>query len=260
MKCGQISDDMTELPAAAEMEGSWAVSYGMPSKEPAVWRADMEATRHALPAGKLLSVSVVATVQDGWSLDDLAADYAQCARWAVEAGADIVETNFSCPNVSTCDGQLYQHPADAAQVVERVREAIGTIPLVVKVGHVPSVENAAQLIDAIGQSVDAIAMTNSVATQVRDQDTLLFDGQKRGICGAAILEASIAQLKMFAGLIGDQGRNIELIGVGGISSADHVQQCLTAGAHACHIATAAMTDPEIALRIRADLGDYSVLR
>ena len=43
-------------------------------------------------------------------------DYAQCARWAVESGADCVEANFSCPNVATCDGQLYQ---DARQARDR---------------------------------------------------------------------------------------------------------------------------------------------
>ena len=76
----------------------------MPSQEPGIWRADVEATRNALPPGKLLSVSVVATVQPDWKLQDLARDYAQCAKWAADSGADVVETNFSCPNVSTCDG------------------------------------------------------------------------------------------------------------------------------------------------------------
>lgn len=99
--CGQLSGNESEVPTAAEMTGSWAVSYGMPSKEPAIWRADVEATRRQLAAGKLLSVSVVATVQEGWTVDDLAADYAKCAKFAVESGADVVETNFSCPNVSS---------------------------------------------------------------------------------------------------------------------------------------------------------------
>ena len=85
---------------------SLAVSFGMPSMPPDAWRADVEDTRKLLAAEKLLSVSVVGTVQPGWSTDDLAADYAQCARWAVDAGADAIEMNFSCPNVATCDGQL----------------------------------------------------------------------------------------------------------------------------------------------------------
>ena len=250
VNCEQIAEQVTELPAAAAMDGSWAVSFGMPSQEPDIWRADVEATRDALPAGKLLSVSVVATMQDGWTIDDLAADYAQCAVWAVESGADVVETNFSCPNVSTCDGQLYQNPDAAKCVTERVRDSIGTVPYVIKIGHVPSSETAIPLLDAVSASVSAIAMTNSVATQVRDGTDLLFDGQRRGICGEAILEASVAQVQMFQQLIQVRESAVELIGVGGISTAGHVQRYLEAGADACHIATAAMTNPGIALQIR----------
>jgi dihydroorotate dehydrogenase (NAD+) catalytic subunit len=253
VECEQITDSMTELPTATDMQGSWAVSYGMPSKEPSNWRADIEATRNALPSGKLLSVSVVATVQEHWSLDDLGADYAQCAKLAVESGADIIETNFSCPNVTTCDGQLYQQPADAGKVTAMVRDAIGTVPLVVKVGHVPTKDEARSLLDAVGNNVAAIAMTNSVATRVRNADGLLFDGQKRGICGAAIYDASLAQLRMFAEAIRARELDVELVGVGGINKAEHVEQYLAAGAQACHIATAAMVDPGIAIKIRRSI-------
>jgi dihydroorotate dehydrogenase len=255
VECEQISDGTTELPTTTDMQGSWAVSYGMPSKNPSEWRADVEATRNALPSGKLLSVSVVATVQEDWSLDDLAADYAQCARWAVESGADIIETNFSCPNVATCDGQLYQQPTDAAEVTAMVRNAIGTVPLVVKVGHVPTKDEASSLLDAIGSNVSAIAMTNSVATRVRNTHELLFDGQKRGICGAAIFDASLAQLGMFAKAIRARELDVELVGVGGINKAEHVEQYLAAGAQACHVATAAMVDPGIALKIRRSISN-----
>ena len=251
--CEQITDSMTELPATTDMQGSWAVSYGMPSKVPSDWRADIEATRNALPSGKLLSVSVVATVQDDWSLNDLAADYAQCAKWAVESGADIIETNFSCPNVATCDGQLYQQPSDARNVTATVRDAIGTVPLVVKIGHVPTNAEAMSLLDALGSNVDGIAMTNSVATRVRNADGVLFDGQKRGICGAAIFDASLAQLRMFAEAIRARELDVELVGVGGINKAEHVERYLAAGAQACHIATAAMVDPGIAMEIRRSI-------
>src|ERR1044071_8949481 len=55
------------LPASGDMDGTWAVSFGMPSKSPDVWRADVEATRRALPPHKLLSVSVVATPDADWT-------------------------------------------------------------------------------------------------------------------------------------------------------------------------------------------------
>src|SRR3954465_12214060 len=37
-----LDHDNAVLPANAGMEGSWAVSFGMPSKSPEVWRADVE--------------------------------------------------------------------------------------------------------------------------------------------------------------------------------------------------------------------------
>jgi dihydroorotate dehydrogenase len=253
VQCEQLSGGETEVAASDSMHGSWAVSYGMPSKTPDVWRADVEATRRALPPGKLLSVSVVATVQPEWTLDDLADDYSRCARWAMESGADVVETNFSCPNVTTCDGQLYQQPDDARRVAERVREAIGNTPYVVKIGHVANREAAAELLNAIAPKIDAIAMTNSVATNVRAGDSLLFDGQRRGICGEAIRDASLGQVRVVAELIRERGHATQIIGVGGIGNAEDVTRYLDAGAHACHLATSAMLDPAVAIRIKRDL-------
>lgn len=253
---GQLGGNEECVTTAARMSGSWAVSFGMPSSDPEVWRRDIEWTRSKLPRGKVLSVSVVGSIQEGWTLDDLADDYARCARWAVESGADCVETNFSCPNVATCDGQLYQQPDDAQLVAERVRAAVGRTPFIVKVGHVNERSDAERLLESLSPYVDALAMTNSVATQVRDDGgQLLFDGQKRGICGAATREASLRQLKLFVEIAGGQELNTRMIGVGGVSEADHVSEYLAAGAEAVHIATAAMVNPEIALRIRAELAD-----
>ncbi len=251
VECGPLRGGESDLPAIEQMRGSWAVSFGMPSKTPDVWRDDVQQTRDQLPSGKLLSVSVVGTVQEGWTIDQLADDYAQCARWAVEAGADAIETNFSCPNVASCDGQLYTQPQDAALVAQRVREAIGRVPFVAKLGHVEQPQAAAALLEAIGPHVDALAMTNSVATTVVDEGgRRLFDGQQRGICGAATLQASLRQTRLFADLIAERKLNLELIGVGGAATAADVKAYLSAGAASVHLATAAMIDPAVGLEIR----------
>lgn len=251
--CGPLLGGETRIPAVDADRPSWAVSFGMPSKSPELWRADIRATRQALPVGKLLNVSVVGTVQPGWSIDRLADDYAQCASWSVEAGADTIETNFSCPNVSTCDGQLYQDCAAARLVAERVRQAIGRTPLVIKIGHVRDEQAAHELLAALADVADALAMTNSVATKVVAPDgSLLFDGQVRGICGDATRQASLAQTALFARLIAEERWPLKLIGVGGASTADHVRAYLAAGAESVHLATAAMLRPETALEIRAD--------
>jgi dihydroorotate dehydrogenase len=193
----EMTAEKKEVAAVNDMRRTWAVSFGMPSKAPEVWRADVAETRKLLAKEKVLVVSVVATEQPGWSIDDMADDYTLCARWAVESGADAVETNFSCPNVCTSDGQLYQHPREAAICAARVRAAIGPrVPYIVKVGHLRNRDEAAAMVDALAPHVNALAMTNSVAARVAGEQGLLFDGGPRGICGGAILEPSIAQTRL----------------------------------------------------------------
>ncbi len=249
--CGSLDGDAREVCESRTMQGSWAVSFGMPSAAPEKWRADVRWTRQQLATDKVLCVSVVGSIQDQWTIEQLADDYAQCAAWAVESGADVIETNFSCPNVATCDGQLFQQPHDAGLVAQRVRSAIGNVPLVIKVGHMVARDAAQRLIDSVAPSASALAMTNSIATTVRRPGGRHhFAGQQRGICGQATLLASTRQIAMFHELIKSSGADLQLVGVGGAASATDVATYLAAGAHAVHLATAAMVNPAIALEIR----------
>ncbi len=256
VRCHSLKGGEQRLPAAKQMEGSWAVSYGMPSQEPSVWRDDVLATRTRLPNQTRLVVSVVGTIQTGWSLEQLADDYAVCASMAIECGADGVEANFSCPNVSTADGQLYQNPKDARFVIERIRREIRGAPLVVKIGHTPLNQPVDEIVAALAPSVNAISTTNSVAsTIVGDDGQLMFSGQPRGICGAATLEASVAQVDRLRQSLDQQGFNTELIGVGGIASVVDVKQYLSAGAASVQMATSAMVHPWTAMQIRKQWTD-----
>ena len=242
------------LPARTDMNGSWAVSFGMPSKSPDVWRADVEATRRALPSRKILSVSVVATPEPNWTTDDLAADFACCAKGAIDAGADCVEANFSCPNVSSADGQIFQQSEIAALVAARVREAIGGKPLLLKIGHVTDESLATGLCRAVAPHVNALVMVNCISANVADNTGHpMFDGQKRGIAGEAIREAALDQVRLFASIIRRERLSLRIVGVGGIATAEHVQQHLAAGSHAVQLATAAMLDPTVGLKIRSAL-------
>ena len=95
-------------------------------------------------------------------------------------------------------------------------------------------------------------MTNSIATRVKDEaGTLLFDGQPRGICGKATLDASVEQTQLAHRIIKANKYALGLIGVGGASCLEDVQRYLDAGAGAVHLATAAMQKPDIAIDIKA---------
>ena len=253
---GQISNTGHTLKARPEMQRTWAVSFGMPSQPPSVWRADVQAARDQLPSNKQLIVSVVAT-QDTTitdptaSLNQVAADFSLCARWAVESGANGIVANFSCPNVATSDGQLYQQPVDAGYVAQSIRDAIGRSPFALKIGLLTDPHQARNFLDCVSPWIDGLVMTNSIPAHVRDpQGKLLFEGNSRGICGDAIRVASIQQVAMFRDLIRERNNALSLIGVGGISDRNHVQSYLDAGAECVGIATAAMCDPGVALSIR----------
>ena len=87
-------------------------------------------------------------------------------------------------------------------VAAHVRDAVGKLPYIVKIGHVRTQEQAAKLLDALAPYADALAMTNSVAATVATENgQLLSDGQRRGICGDATREASLGQVQLFASLI-----------------------------------------------------------
>ncbi|QDU80936.1 Dihydroorotate dehydrogenase B (NAD(+)), catalytic subunit [Polystyrenella longa] len=255
VQTGPVNGTETNVPTANQMNGSWAVSFGMPSKAPDVWRKDVEETRDQLPTGKLLNVSVVGTDQPGFSLEDLAADYAQCAKWAVESGADTIEANLSCPNVSTCDGQLFQQPAAAGLVAATIRDQIGDTPLIIKVGHTTEPAEIEALVKSISPAVNACAMTNSVAVRVLNLENgeELFEGQKRGICGSACRNASLHQTQLFSDAVKRLGLKMDVIGVGGVGTAQHVKQYIDAGASFIQLATAAMVDPEVGISIRKSL-------
>jgi dihydroorotate dehydrogenase len=258
VRASEVGGDGPPLPASDAIAGSWAVSFGMPSRPPEVWRADVEATRKQLPRGKVLAVSVVASPQPDWTPEQLAEDYARCARWAVESGADCVEANFSCPNVASCDGQLYQNPALAALVAEALRGAAGQSPLLIKVGHVTDESLAAGLVEALEPFVEGLVMVNTVAARVAGPDgRLLFDGAKRGIAGEAIRVACLEQVRLFARVIRERGSRLRLVGVGGIATADDVGEHLRAGADAVQLATAAMLDPTVGIDIRRRAGEWA---
>jgi dihydroorotate dehydrogenase len=254
VKTGELRGEGATLEAAAGELDTWAISFGMPSKAPEEWRADVERARRGLGEGQALSVSVVASPSAGWTMAQVAKDFAVCAGWAVEAGAQVVEANLSCPNVCTGEADLYLAPEAAEEIASAVRARIGDTPLALKVGLFPGPEEAEALIRAVSPYADAVSATNSIAARVHDADNeVLFGGLKRGIGGRAITRRCNEEMEMLARIVRETGSKLELIGVGGVTTARDVRDRLAAGAGHVHLATAPMLDPEVGLKIREDL-------
>jgi dihydroorotate dehydrogenase len=233
----------------AAVSDSWAISFGMPSKDPAVWQADVEQTRGSLASGQVLVVSVVASPQAEWTILDVARDFARCARWAADSGAQAVEANLSCPNVCSQEADLYLSPRASEEVASLLRATVPELPLVLKIGLFPNPELAEAVIEAVSPHVDALSSTNSITARVEGE----FGGLRRGVGGGCITKRCLEELEMLARIVRRTGSPLRLIGVGGVMNAKDVLDRLAAGAHHVQLATAPMLDPAVGLEIRAQL-------
>ena len=258
--------DASQLTGAADAvrQGSgrsWAISFGMPSKDPAVWRKDVEAARRGLRNDQALVVSVVASPEEDWSLGDIIADFVQCARWAKDAGAQAVEANLSCPNVCSQEGQLYHSPEASREISAAMADALGAIPLALKIGLFDDAGRAEAFIAAVGRYATALSTVNSISATVQtDRGDPAFDGSSRGIGGECVRDRCQAELAMLARVAWAEAPGLRLIGVGGVSTAEDVRGRLSAGAHHVQVATAAMLDPLVAVRIREEIGNGNETR
>jgi dihydroorotate dehydrogenase len=229
----------------------------MPSKEPAVWRKDVEAARRGLRGDQALVVSVVASPEQGWSLGDITADFVQCARWAKDAGAQAVEANLSCPNVCSQEGQLYHSPDASREISAAMAAALGDVPLVLKIGLFDNAGRAAAFIAAVGGYASALTTVNSISATVQtDRGEAAFHGSSRGIGGECVRDRCQSELAMLASVAKAEAPGLRLIGVGGLSTAEDARRRLLAGAHHVQFATAAMLDPLVAIRIRQQIADH----
>ncbi len=72
-------------------------SFGMPSMSPEFLMEDIARANSFLKPGQVMIVSVVGTPRPNESFQD---DFVEAALLAKDAGAKIIEANFSCPNVA----------------------------------------------------------------------------------------------------------------------------------------------------------------
>src|SRR4029453_18048826 len=79
-------------------------------------------------------VSVIGTPFPGGDAETLVTDYARCAAWAAESGADAVEVHLATPDPFAEPARLVSETVPpAAQPLHRVRTRIG-VPVQAKLG------------------------------------------------------------------------------------------------------------------------------
>ena len=224
-------------------------SFGMPSKSPDFLLQDIEKAQNSLQKGQLLIVSVVGTPNQGVSF---AEDFVRAALIAKEAGAKVIEANFSCPNVGHAEGCLYLSAETVKTFASLLVKAIHPIPLILKVGLFENDEQMkSTFLAAAMAGVRAICGINSVSMQVLDHQGHPALGSNRplsGVCGAAILQPALKFIRQAAEINRKQKLDLTLMGCGGVVQPGHFDEFLTAGAQIAMSATGMMWDPYLAMR------------
>ena len=239
--------DAAELDAPTKV--SSAVSFGMPSMAPQQWRPDVAKAKQGLTDGQILIVSVVGTPGPAGDGQELAADFARCAAWAGEAGADVVEANFSCPNVCTAEGSIYLDAAFSRQIATSIRAAVGDLPVLIKAGQFPDEQAARRFLMAINGLVNGVVLVNGLTRAIVDADgnpAFGADRPRAGVLGRAIHKPCVDAARQAVGICRRQNLDLAMVCVGGVSQVRDMADYFQCGAAAVMLGSSPMYVPDLA--------------
>lgn len=238
---------------ATNGEVTVAVSTGMPSMEPDVWRKDVRRAKDKIGRGQILIVNVMGTPELGTDADALIADYALCAVWASEAGADVVEVNLACPNPFGEPGQMvYESIAVSAQILYRVRTSI-KVPVIAKLGAFRTPRQLHETATKLAPWAHGFELVHGIQRRVVDEEgNPAFEGAGREayVVGADTFGACARQVEEMLAWRKAGAWDRAVLAVGGITTGERALHLLREGADCALVATAAMFDPLFASRFR----------
>jgi dihydroorotate dehydrogenase len=235
-----------------------ANSFGNNSADPRYWVPDSRLANSYAGDNQLIVTSIVGTIQPGFDTDDYYQDFATTALLAKQCGAKAIEINFSCPNVHN-EGVLCYDPEAVAAVARLVKHTVDNTPLIAKVGYFPKPEKnlLSEVVAAVEPYVTAISAINTFAAPIYDEygrQAMPGKGRlKAGLSGHAVKDLGIDMSKRLSSIRDVNGYSYEVVGVGGVLTADDFQDYRAAGADIVMSATGAMWNPNLALEIKQSL-------
>ena len=231
-----------------------AVSLGEPSTEPDVWRKDVRRAKERIGPGQMLIVSVAGTPEPGRDAEALIIDYARCAAWAVESGADAVELHLAVPDPFVEQPQMiYENIPLAAQILYRVRATVAQ-PVLVKLGAFRSPRALHETATKLAPWTNGFVLVHGVYRRVLDErGNPAFEGSGResaNVVGPDIFSIASRQVEEMLAWRRAGAWERAVLAVGGISTVERAQDLVREGADAALVATAALFDPLLAVHFR----------
>lgn len=178
-------------------------------------------------------------------------DYIYCAERADSAGIGMCELNISCPNVKAGGMSFGVYPEGVEAITKTVRKAYRGKLIVKLTPNVADIAENAKAAEAGG--ADAISLVNTFTAMSIDIRTRkpLLSNITGGLSGPAIRPIALR-------MVHDAYRAIKIpiIGMGGITEANHVIEFMLAGAALVEVGTANLMNPMACPEIIRGLEDY----
>ena len=162
-----------------------------------------------------------------------AEEYATVTKKAVNAGADAIELNVSCPHVKETGSEIGQNPKILAKVVEKVKASVDK-PVFVKLS--PNVTSIAEIAEAaVKAGADALTAINTVRAMAIDAEAAMpvLSNKVGGLSGPAVKPIALRCVYEIYEKV-----KVPIIGCGGITNWRDAVEFLLAGASAVQIGTA----------------------
>jgi len=221
-------------------------SFGNGCLEPRVVMQDIAFSKNSLAEGQVLIVSVYG---EGDSLQSMSQDFSAAALMAKEAGADIIELNFSCPNLMKSGEPLYWNIEYVSQITASVAKCIGDIPILLKLGLIHEQEPPLNLlVSAARAGASGISAINSISMRVLNKNHHPAFGKRiySGVSGYPIRQLALQCIKKLVQINQTEKLNLVILGMGGITIPEHFNEFLNEGADIALSATGMMWNPYLA--------------
>jgi len=231
-----------------------AVSLGEPSMEPDVWRKDVRRAKERIGRGQFLIVSVIGTPRPGGDAEALIADYARCAGWAAEAGADAIEIHLATPDPFVEQPQMiFENVPLAARILHRTRTTVDA-PVLARLGAFKTPRLLHETATRLAPWAHGYVLVHSINRKVfDDKGAPAFEGHGReraDVVGAQTFTVAARQVAEMLAWRKAGAWDRAILAVGGISTVERAREVLREGADAALVATAALFDPLFAARFR----------
>ena len=232
-------------------------SFGVNSQDREMTIHDIAQARASLIEGQILIVSIYGS---GKNHTEQIQDFVDTARIAYEGGAQVIEANLSCPNLST-QTMIYQQPDLVYTLCHALHTALPMLPLSIKVGVFEHREQMrAVLLAAYAGGARGVCGINTIPIRVVDEaGNPIFgpDHVQSGLSGSPIQELALCFVRDARAIIDEERLDCILLATGGVTQPEHFDLFFQAGADCVLSATGAMFNKNLAIDYHKLYGRYS---